>query len=290
MTEGDGPCIADVIPSDDWELNVLLLKVAQALDDADFNKLKFLCTGRKGIPAGVLERLSTPEKLFTYLRQQKMISRDNLLLLQAFLWHVDRRDLHNMAADYARRLENGFQHIRFHVEGGLSRFQRAELEALRSQVSRLLFVPPEFVFLSGVEPAHSMTLTFMVHRNCEAPLPDLLRDHGESFSSLGVDRVWVEGQELFLKETIPIVMESKVEKNLCELFDRNKLLEEKVADQEVTLMKHQEQLHSACAEAASWQRRESYFRSLLARASEDDKLTAPVPITDPKEGTTHIIV
>nr|KAG5710035.1 hypothetical protein BaRGS_030111 [Batillaria attramentaria] len=265
MTEGAGPCIADVIPSDDWELNVLLLKVAQALDDADFNKLKFLCTGRKGIPGGVLERLSTPEKLFTYLRQQKMISRDNLLLLQAFLWHVDRRDLHNMAADYARRL------------GETLYFYAPNPE-------------PEFVFLSGVEPAHSMTLTFMVHRNCEAPLPDLLRDHGESFSSLGVDRVWVEGQELFLKETIPIVMESKVEKNLCELFDRNTFLEEKVADQEVTLMKHQEQLHSACAEAASWQRRESYFRSLLARASEDDKLTAPVPITDPKEGTTHIIV
>lgn len=64
----------------------------------------FTLAGRKGIPTGILEKLNTPEKFFNYLRQSKMISRDNLLLLQAFLWHVDRKDLHSMAADYARRV------------------------------------------------------------------------------------------------------------------------------------------------------------------------------------------
>ncbi|XP_025083908.1 uncharacterized protein LOC112557955 [Pomacea canaliculata] len=190
-----------------------------------------------------------------------------------------------MSADYARRVgdvlyfyapdpkpENGFTHLRFHVSGkSLGRFQRSELEALRSQVSRLLFVPPEFIFLSGVEPAQSITLTFMVHRNIEAPLPDLLKDHGDSFSSLGVDRVWFEDQEVRLTESLPIFMESKVEQKLCDLFNRNQKLEEEIVEKEVTLMQKQEELQSARVESARWQHRENYYRSLLVRAVGDER-------------------
>lgn len=35
----------DIVPSDDWELNVLLLEIAKQLDENEFQKVKFLCTG-----------------------------------------------------------------------------------------------------------------------------------------------------------------------------------------------------------------------------------------------------
>ncbi|KAK7105281.1 uncharacterized protein [Littorina saxatilis] len=296
--------LTDFIPTEDWELNVLLLKVSQGLSAEDLAKFKFLCAGRNGIPGGVLERMTTAEKLFSYLRQKRMISRDNLLLLQAFLWHVERPDLHQMAADFARRVgdtlyfyapqpqpEEGFQHVRFHVAGGLERFKRTELEALRAQVSRLLFVPPEFVFLSGVEPDQAVTLTFMVHQNCQAPLPDLLQDHGDRFSSLGVDRVWAQGKEVLLPGSLPFVMESTVEKQLCELLEKNQRLSEQVASQETTMMQRQDEMQSMYEQTANLQRRESYFRSLVAHASDNARSTSPAPIAvSSEDGSTHFIV
>ncbi|KAK3712324.1 hypothetical protein RRG08_002655 [Elysia crispata] len=197
-----------LVPSDDWELNLLLLKIAQQLDNSELEGLKFLCTGSKGVPKRVLSQLSSPEMFFTYLREQTMISRDNLLLLQAFLWHLERKDLHELAAEYARRIgntlyfyapkekpENGFKHIQFHVEGNLDRFQRSDLEALRATMARLLFVPQEFIFLSGVEPNSSLTLTFMIHEQCVDPLKDLFKEHSDSFGQLGVDGISVGGLE-----------------------------------------------------------------------------------------------
>lgn len=308
--------VGNIVPSEDWQLNVLLLKVSQALSEDDLTKFKFLCTGHNGIPCGVLERLTSHEKLFAYLRQQRMISRDNLLLLQAFLWHVARPDLHAVAADFARRRgdtlyfyapqthpEEGFQHVRFHVAGGLGRFRRRELETLRSQVSTLLFVPPEFVFLSGVEPDHPVTLTFMVHRNCQTPLPDLLQGHSDHFSSLGIDRMWVQGTELPLSGPTPLVMESELEKEVSDLLHSNFKLQVRVSSQDETLAKHAEELHCARQEATGWRRRESYFRTLLARASEQPNgfsdgnngtdspvtLHGPVAVED-LDGSVHFIV
>ncbi|BFZ09673.1 hypothetical protein BsWGS_12712 [Bradybaena similaris] len=273
----------DIVPSDDWELNLLLLEIANHLELDEFNKFKFLCTGTKGIPKGILSKLDTPEKFFTYLRERRMISRDNLLLLQAFLWHLDRKDLHEKAAEYARRVgdtlyfyapkpspENGFKHIQFHVDGNLDRFQRSDLEALRATVARLLFVPQEFIFLSGVEPSQSLKLTFLIHENYVTPLRHLFQEHQDSFVQLGVDGITVDGQDYIHKSSIArrtsAPAGAATERELRELFEKNLRLESWALENEVRVLESKEEIKCAQKEAVKWQRRESYFRSLLISA------------------------
>ncbi|XP_035829618.1 uncharacterized protein LOC106014045 [Aplysia californica] len=275
----------DLVPSEDWELNVLLLEIAKGLSEEEFCKIKFLCSGTKGIPKGSLERLNTPEKFFVHLRERGMVSRDNLLLLQAFLWHLDRQDLHEMAADYARKVgdtlyfytpkddpEEGFKHIQFHVDGNLDRFQRSDLEALRATMARLLFVPQQFIFLHGVEPTGSLTLTFMIHEECVTPLRRLFKEHKDSFGNLGVDGIFVDGTEYF--NSPPLGRRSSApagpatEREMSELFRRNVKLENIAAETEVRLLETQDIVCRAQREVSGWRRKEAYFRSLLVRAAE----------------------
>ncbi|GFR80699.1 poly [ADP-ribose] polymerase [Elysia marginata] len=256
--------------------------------------LQSLAIGSQGVPKGVMSRLTTPEMFFTYLREQMMISRDNLLLLQAFLWHLQRKDLHELAAEYARRIgntlyfyapqeqpEDGFKHIQFHVEGNLDRFQRSDLEALRATMARLLFVPQEFIFLSGVEPSNSLTLTFMIHEQYVDPLKDLFKEHSDSFGKLGVDGISVNDSEyidptLAVRRRASAPASGATQEQLRALYERSRRLENQVAQSEIRSLEAQADATLARKESLEWQRKEHYFRSMVSRIVEDPREPAPV--------------
>lgn len=44
----------------------------------------------------------------------------------------------------------------------LEKYQRPELEKLRSMIASVLRVPPEFVIVAGIEPSNSLLITIMV--------------------------------------------------------------------------------------------------------------------------------
>ncbi|RUS84020.1 hypothetical protein EGW08_008198 [Elysia chlorotica] len=286
--------LGQLVPSDDWELNLLLLKIAQQLDSSELENLKFLCSGSKGVPKRILSKFSTPEAFFTYLREQMMISRDNLLLLQAFMWHLQRKDLHELAADYARRIgntlyfyapsqepEDGFKHVQFHVEGNLDRFQRSDLEALRATMARLLFVPQEFIFLSGVEPSSSLTLTFMIHEQYVDPLTELFRQHSDSFGKLGVDGMSVDDSEymdptLAVRRRASAPVGQATNEQLRVLYERSQQLQSQAEQSQIRSMEAQADAKLARQEALRYQQKGDYFRALVARILEDPDKPAPL--------------
>lgn len=284
-----------MIPSEDWELNLLLFKIAKELDDTEYEGLKFLCSGSKGVPKRILSMLSTPEMFFTYLREQLMISRDNLLLLQAFLWHLERKDLHELAAEYARRIgntlyfyapkdqpENGFKHVQFFVEGNLDRFQRSDLEALRATLARLLFVPQEFIFLSGVEPSNDLTLTFMIHEHYISSLKEVFKNHPDSFGKLGVDGISVDDSE-YMDPTLAVQRRASApagaatQEQLRALYERSLYLQNQVEQSQIRSLEAQADATLARKEALASQQKERYFRSLVSRIVEDPK-APPAPL------------
>ncbi|GFS13217.1 poly [ADP-ribose] polymerase [Elysia marginata] len=280
-------CAYLMVPSEDWELNVLLLRIAKNLNEVEFDRLKFLCSGFGGVQKRVLENLKTPEMLFTHLKEKNMISRDNLLLLQAFMCHLDREDLRKLAADYARQVGDvlyfhspdaepaeGFKHIQFHVEGNLDSFQRSELEALRATLSRLLFVPEQYIILRGVEPGGSLNLTFMIRDTEADSLKDLFKEHKDRFARLGVDGISVDESE-YIDPTLKFRRRSSApdaaatQEQLRVLYRRSLHLETQVQESEIRALESLADATLARQEAIESSRKENYFRCLLARVLEE---------------------
>lgn len=59
-------------------------------------------TGDQGSPRGVLEKITTPLKLFDHLKGRCLLSRDNIICLQAMLYHARRLDLFNELLEFAK--------------------------------------------------------------------------------------------------------------------------------------------------------------------------------------------
>ncbi|XP_067673886.1 uncharacterized protein [Haliotis asinina] len=271
------------LPSADWELNILMLRIGRELDDDEFQSMKFLCSGHRGVPQGVLERLSTPQKFFTYLRERRMLSRDNLLLLQAFLWHVGRLDLHQLASDYARKVgnvlhffspdgqpESGYENVKFHVDGNLDNFQRRELEDLRANVARLLFIPPEFVFVSGLEPSNSLLITLMIHSFCAQTLKNMATsDEGRQLLKLGVDTLYFGEEEVRVTDAPPLTRKCSVqEEEMLDMYKRSQDLEARVTQMEISSAIVSEEQEVRENELMNMRAKEMYFRGLLCAALE----------------------
>ena len=68
--------------------------------------LIYILTGDKGSPAGTLEKITTALKLLDHLRNRCLLSRDNILFLQAMLYHARRIDLLNKLLEYGRTRGN----------------------------------------------------------------------------------------------------------------------------------------------------------------------------------------
>lgn len=151
------------IPSEDWELNILLDEIANEITDEELKRLKGYCIGEKGTGKGTLSEIKDAGDFFTHLRNRRMITRDNLVVLQAMLFHLRRRDLQQKVVAYARQLENvvhfycpsdtpenGYKFLKIHIVGTAT-FDRDQLEKLRYRIARLLVTPLEFVIVTGIE-------------------------------------------------------------------------------------------------------------------------------------------
>ena len=101
-------------------------------------------------------------------------------------------------------LENGYKYLKFHLEGAtLDTFTREELERLRTHVAQnLLFIPPEFVFVQGIEPSNSLIITFMVPQGCLSSIDMKDSISLASFSSLSVDAIYVDEKKVPIKGNV----------------------------------------------------------------------------------------
>ncbi|CAC5413455.1 unnamed protein product [Mytilus coruscus] len=189
-------------PSDDWPMNVFLNELADELTAEDLKKMKNLLSGLNGTAKGVLEAIKDPLDLFTHLRQKTILTRDNVVFLQAMLWHTKRKDLHNKFVKFAKergnvihfyspseKPENGYEYVKFHI-GGKEKMNRHKLEHLRALVSFALCVPLDFVVVSGIEATNSILVTFMIPEGYAHVLSELSNKEKEYLGSQGVDAIW----------------------------------------------------------------------------------------------------
>ncbi|VDI16526.1 Hypothetical predicted protein [Mytilus galloprovincialis] len=194
------------IPSEDWQMNVFLNELADELTAEDLKKMKNLLSGLNGTAKGVLEAIQDPLDLFTHLRQKRILTRDNVVFLQAMLWHTKRKDLYNKFVKFAKqrgnivhfyspseRPENGYEYVKFHI-GGKEKLNRHKLEQLRALVSFATCVPLDFVVVSGIEATNSILVTFMIPEGYAHVLSELNNKEKEYLGSQGVDAIWYNGE------------------------------------------------------------------------------------------------
>ncbi|XP_061188563.1 uncharacterized protein LOC133196720 isoform X2 [Saccostrea echinata] len=205
--------LADLKPSADYALNSFLIGISDELTDGDLEKLKFLCRGKYGIGKARLEKVKSALDLFEILREKELLNENNIITLQAMLWILPRRDLQKKYVEFAESLdssihfvapretpENGYRYLKFHIRGkDLNTYGRSELERLRSMASDLLFVPKEFVIISGIEPSNSLVITIMVPEEFASTMLSsdpqrlsMLNEVSVSHIGLGGDMVWVQ--------------------------------------------------------------------------------------------------
>ena len=63
-------------------------------------------SGDKGIKARVREKITNGLELFDFLQKDLKIDRDNLLLLQALLYRMNKHELFDLAVEYAQTKGN----------------------------------------------------------------------------------------------------------------------------------------------------------------------------------------
>ena len=194
------------MPSADWEMNVFLNELADELTEGDLKKMKHFLKGFKGSGKAVLELIKDPLDLFQHLQHRLILTRDNIVFLQAMLWHTRRKDLHNKFVKFAKKRgnivhffapsdkpENGYEFIKFHISGR-EKMDRHKLEELRMLVSYALCIPVEFVIANGIEATNSIMVTFMVPEGYANLFSDLDNKDKEYLGSKGVDAIWYNGQ------------------------------------------------------------------------------------------------
>ena len=78
-------------------MNCLLFSV----NTVQFNPFCIFSAGEEGLGERVLEKIKTPLELFDVLRQRTFVDRNNMIYLQAMLYHIGRKDLLDLAVEYA---------------------------------------------------------------------------------------------------------------------------------------------------------------------------------------------
>ncbi|OWF51106.1 uncharacterized protein LOC110449610 [Mizuhopecten yessoensis] len=193
--------------SPQWKFNKTLDDIAESLTEKDLPRMKFYCTagcfGRKA-----LKEADSPLMFFQLLMDMDFLSCNNLLHLQAMLWHIGRKDLHKQMVMFARECRrqplyffspkskpvNGFKHVKFHIGG--SETNRREVENLGSVVAKLLCVRHEDVALVGFQPSNSIVITFMLPEEAIETLHDLVPEDRSVLKSMKVDYIFVGEQEI----------------------------------------------------------------------------------------------
>lgn len=200
------------LPSLDYKLNVCLVNISREITDEDLDIMKCLISGEQGSPRGVLEKITTALKLFEHLKGRCLLSRDNILCLQAMLYHARRIDLFNELLEFAKERGetlhcypesntpvNGYKYVKFHV-AGTTKYNRSTLEAIRSTASTYMNVPSHFVTVQGIQATQSYLVTFMVPDHCIEYLTRLKPAEKQCLISLGVDLIVVEDKTIALRD------------------------------------------------------------------------------------------
>ena len=239
------------MPSGDWEMNVFLNELAAELTGGDLKTMKHLLTGYNGSGKAVLEHIKDPIDLFLHLRQRLILTRDNIVCLQAMLWHTGRKDLHNKFVKFAKKRgnivhffapsdkpENGYEFIKFHISGR-EKMNRHKLEELRMLVSNALCIPLEFVIASGIEATNSIMVTFMVPEGYANLFSDLDNKDKEYLGSKGVDAIWYNEQLINCIDVEATVDNESIRKDeeVKILLDQKSKLDQDVESLQIQVLK-----------------------------------------------------
>ncbi|XP_033748022.1 uncharacterized protein LOC117333019 [Pecten maximus] len=234
-----------------WRFNVFLDQIGQDIMDGDLARMKSLCVG--GVfGQSALSKATTPVLFFKLLRDMDFLNIDNLTHLQAMLWHIGRKDLHERMVEFARECRkiplhffspkekpaNGYTHVKFHVRG--PNVSRQQMEHIRADVANLLCVKSQDVLLVGYSPSNSRILTFMVPEAAVGVLKTLTKEDKEMFATMKVDSIMIgdvtipiEGRQVQMstsdserKAFTKIVQErdklkSHLDRIQCRLVERN---------------------------------------------------------------------
>lgn len=255
--------LPDLTPSGDYALNSFLLTLNDDLDDDDLEKLKFLCTGKYGIGEAILENVKKPIHLFEILRKRQLLNTCNLITLQAMLWVLPRKDLQLKYVKFAESQkssihfivpkdspENGYEFLKFHIKGAdLNKYGTGDLEKLRSKISKLLFVPPEFVIIAGIQPSQSLLITVMLLKDDAQRMLTLPPSLLAVLTEVHVDKVMIGNKTLLLSGeansvTVPNPASSRMEEELENVLLRHKQKETELENAYITIFKLQSLLAS----------------------------------------------
>lgn len=255
--------LPDLTPSGDYALNSFLLTLNDDLDDDDLEKLKFLCTGKYGIGEAILENVKKPIHLFEILRKRQLLNTCNLITLQAMLWVLPRKDLQLKYVKFADSQkssihfivpkdspENGYEFLKFHIKGAdLNKYGTGDMEKLRSKISKLLFVPPEFVIIAGIQPSQSLLITVMLLKDDAQRMLTLPPSSIAVLTEVHVDKVMIGNKTLLLSGeansvTVPNPASSRMEEELENVLLRHKQKETELENAYITIFKLQSLLAS----------------------------------------------
>ncbi|OWF51105.1 uncharacterized protein LOC110449609 [Mizuhopecten yessoensis] len=190
-----------------WRFNIFLDKIGQDLSEEEITRMKSFC--REGaLGRSALNKAKTATSFFQLLRDMEFLNSNNLLQLQAMLWHIGRKDLHQSMVAFAQKCRkeplyfftpkeipaNGFRHVKFHVGG--SYVNRQVMENLRGYVASLMCVKHTDVFLVGHSPSNSSVLTFMVPETAVDVFHSLTSEDKEIFTSMKVDCIILDDDEI----------------------------------------------------------------------------------------------
>lgn len=187
-----------------WRFNVFLDKIGQSITNDEISRMKSYCTdGQIGRKA--LNKAETATAFFQLLRDMDHLNTNNILLLQAMLWHIGRKDLHQEMVEFARECRkvplhffspkeqpvNGYKHVKFHVRGRA--VSRQEMETIRMTVAELLCVKITDVFFVGHIPSNSSVLIFMVPALAADVLHTMTVEDKDIFTTMKIDTIMLDG-------------------------------------------------------------------------------------------------
>ncbi|CAG2187980.1 FADD [Mytilus edulis] len=202
IMSGTNGTIIPQLPSQEFPLNVFLQKLSKQLTEEEFEDLKFLCQGKGGIRKGDMSQLKTSLDLFTLLREREILTNENLLTLQAMIWHIGRKDLYKGFVRFCEQLDNTLyffeapekaedeqEHVKFHVMGYKC---MTDLYKLRGAVSKILCCPEKYVIIRGIEQCNSLWITFMIPDWCTDILMCLSIKSWKVLVELTVDKIFIQ--------------------------------------------------------------------------------------------------
>ncbi|XP_063397458.1 uncharacterized protein LOC134681748 [Mytilus trossulus] len=205
IMSGTNGTIIPQLPSQEFPLNVFLQKLSKKLTEEEFEDLKFLCQGKGGIRKGDMSQLKTSLDLFTILREREIITTENLLTLQAMIWHIGRKDLYKGFVSFCEQSDNTLyffeapekaedeqEHVKFHVMGYTC---MTDLYKLRGAVSKILCCPERYVIIRGIEQSNSLWITFMIPDWCTNIILCLSIKSWKVLEALSVDKILIQSIE-----------------------------------------------------------------------------------------------